>query len=63
MNISIMRVFFELRKLLHGDKKLETKMEKIEENTNYLFQIVFERIEKLEVEAPILPPKRQKLGI
>jgi len=63
VNISIIRVFFELRKLLHTEKKLESKLEKIEENTNILFQMVFKRIESLEANAPILSPHRRKVGI
>ena len=63
VNISIMRVFFELRKLMHQDRKLEGRLDKIEENANILFRVIFERIEKLEINLPMLPPNRRKIGI
>lgn len=63
VNIAIMRTFTKLRSLLAGDESLAEKMAKLEQGTDKLFRIVFERLDRLEAEAPILPPKRKKIGL
>jgi hypothetical protein len=61
VHISIIRVFFELRKALHMNSEFSDKLDLIERNTNNLFKIVFERLESLEDEHELAPPGR-KIG-
>lgn len=63
VNIAIMRTFTKLRELLANDETLSIRMHKLEKGTDRLFRIVFERLDKLEAEAPILPIKRKKIGL
>lgn len=63
VNIAVMRTFTKLRTLLAGDESLSERMAKLERGTDKLFRIVFERLDKLETEAPVLPPKRKKIGL
>ncbi|MBI2605099.1 MAG: ORF6N domain-containing protein [Deltaproteobacteria bacterium] len=63
VNIAIMRTFFKLRKLLAEDATLARKIQKAVSNSNKLFRVVFERLDRLEATAPILPPNRRKIGI
>ena len=63
VNISIMRTFTKLREFLANDESLSTRMHKLEKGTDRLFRIVFERLDKIEAEAPILPSKREKIGL
>jgi ORF6N domain len=63
VNIAIMRTFTRLREFLANDESLSIRMHKIEKGTDRLFRIVFERLDKLEAEAPILPSKRKKIGL
>lgn len=62
MIISIMRVFFELRKVVSQEAKLEVKLNKLQESTSELFQVVFERLDNFEIKNPILPVKCRKIG-
>ena len=63
VNISIIRVFIKLRKLLSEDESLSEKVYKIEKESGALFKIIFEKLGKLEEETPILPRKRKKIGL
>ena len=63
VNIAIMRTFTKLRELLATDESLSNRMHKLEKGTDRLFRIVFERLDKLEAETPILPNKRKKIGL
>lgn len=63
VNIAIMRTFTKLRALLANDESLSDRLSKLEQGTDTLFRIVFERLDKVESEAPILPPKRKKVGL
>ena len=63
VNIAIMRMFFELRKMMKYDDKLTTKFAELEKNTSQLFQLIFNRLDTLEVKATLLPPSRRKIGI
>tara|TARA_R110000868_G_scaffold117600_11_gene312370 strand:+ start:33146 stop:33670 length:525 start_codon:yes stop_codon:yes gene_type:complete len=64
VNISIMRIFTKLRSFLLLENKLEQRMDKLEDGTNYLFKIVFERLDDLDTSLkPVLPGNRKKIGI
>ena len=63
VNISIMRTFVKLRKLLLSDESIAEKISNLEKGTNKLFRIVFERLDKIERETPLLSPKRTKIGL
>jgi len=76
VNVSIMRIFVKMRKLLASDESLIDKMERLEKGTlefqkgvDKVFRIVFERldevnksIETLEINTPLLPKDRRKIG-
>ncbi|MHB8931168.1 MAG: ORF6N domain-containing protein [Melioribacteraceae bacterium] len=47
VNIAIMRTFVELRRMIDANKELLARIEKLEENYNAKFQIVFEAIKQL----------------
>lgn len=40
----------------------EAKIAALEKNTSALFKLVFERHERVEKRAPVLPPHRRKIG-
>ncbi len=61
-NIRIMRLFFELRKLIHRDPELVGKINKLEKDSNFLFEVILDRLEQLEIKIPVLPPDRNKIG-
>jgi hypothetical protein len=63
VNISIMRTFIKLRSFLAMESSLETKVNKLEEGTNKLFKIVFERLDSVEEATPALKPNRKKIGL
>jgi len=77
VNVSIMRTFVKMRKLLASDESLLDKIERLEEGTlefqkgvDKVFRIVFERldeanksIETLEINTPLLPKNRRKIGL
>ncbi len=63
VNISIMRIFNKIRNILAADETLAQRLLQLEKGTNQLFRIVFERLDKLEAETPILPHKRKKIGL
>jgi len=62
-NIRIMRTFFELRSWVSRDPKLAERMNKLEKDSNYLFEVVFLRLDQLEIKVPLLPTDRKKIGI
>ncbi|OFZ83068.1 MAG: hypothetical protein A2583_12670 [Bdellovibrionales bacterium RIFOXYD1_FULL_53_11] len=61
-NIRIMRLFFDLRKLVRANPHVKQKIEKLEKESNYLFKVVFQRLDQLEIKIPLLPPGRRKIG-
>jgi hypothetical protein len=61
-NIKIMRTFFELRTILDENSGLNKRVEKIELESSALFKLVFHRLEILEKNTPLFPPKRRKIG-
>ena len=63
VNIAIMRIFTKLRSFLLMEEKLNNRMDKLEDGTNKLFKIVFERLDALEDDLPTHPPNRKKIGI
>ena len=64
INISIMRIFTKLRSFLMLEKNLGERIDKLEEGTNYLFKIVFERLDNIEENlSPHLPEHRKKIGL
>jgi hypothetical protein len=68
VNISIMRIFTKLRSFLMMESNLEKRMDKLEQNTNQVFKIVFERLDGLEsdieeIVKPKLSPTRKKIGL
>jgi hypothetical protein len=62
VNIAVMRTFVKLRQLLLRES-LSDRMASLEKGTDQLFRVVFQRLDSLEATAPILPPKRRKIGI
>jgi len=63
ISISIVRIFIKMRQLLASDETLVDRVGKLEEGTDKLFRIVFERLGKVERNIPSLPKDRKKIGI
>ena len=64
VNVSIMRTFIMLRSFLAIENSLPEKVSKLEQGTNKLFKVVFERLDNLEEQIePKLDPHRRKIGI
>ncbi len=70
VNIAIMRAFVTMRTILMMDESLIDKIENLEKGTiefkrgvDEAFRIVFERLEILDAETPVLPPKRKRIGL
>lgn len=63
LNISIVRIFIKMRKLLASQESLAGRIEQLESGSDKLFRIVFERLDNLETKAPILPKERSKIGL
>jgi len=63
VNISIVRVFIKMRKLLLSEESLTDRIGKLEKGTDKLFRVVFERLDKLENDAPVLSKKRKRIGL
>lgn len=57
VNIQIMRTFTRLREMLMTHKDLKQKIEEMEKNYDYQFQIVFDAIKQL-LEPPEKPKRR-----
>jgi len=47
VNIQIMRAFFKLRRLIAGVDDLKSELEKLKDQTDQRFQIVFETLDQL----------------
>jgi hypothetical protein len=62
VNIAVMRTFIKLRQLL-VQEALSDRLTNLEKGTDKLFRVVFERLDNLDTELPILPKKRRKIGI
>lgn len=64
VNISIIRTFIKLRSFLAMESSLESRVNKLEQGTNKLFKIVFERLDSVEeVVETKLPSRRKKIGL
>lgn len=64
VNISIMRIFAKLRSFLLLEREINERMEKLEAETNEVFQVVFERLDAVEKTiTPRLSPHRKKIGL
>ncbi|MBT3583757.1 MAG: ORF6N domain-containing protein [Halobacteriovoraceae bacterium] len=63
VNISIMRIFTKLRSFLLLEKKMEERMDGLEQGSNILFKNVFERLDTLEENGRGLDSSRKKIGI
>jgi hypothetical protein len=64
VNVAIMRTFIKLRSFLAIENSLPEKVSRIEQGTNKLFKVVFERLDHLEDQIePKLDPKRRKIGL
>ena len=61
VNISIIRTFIRLRSFLSMESTLENKIDKLQEGTNKLFKIVFERLDSVEDATPALKPNGKPL--
>ena len=64
VNITIIRTFTKLRSYPIIEDSIESRVSKLEEGTNKLFKIVFERMDNYEeLLPPKLSPNRKKIGI
>ena len=64
VNISIMRIFARLRSFLLLEREINDRMDKLEAQTNGVFQVVFERLDAVEKTiTPKLAPHRKKIGL
>ena len=64
VNIAIMRIFTRLRSFLFLEKNITERMDNLEEGTNHLFKIVFERLDTIDKKLdPHLPEQRSKIGL
>jgi hypothetical protein len=62
VNIAVMRAFVKLRQILIQES-LSDRMQKFERNTDQVFRVIFQRLDTLERNTPVLPQKRRKIGI
>lgn len=63
VNVSIIRTFIKLRSFLAMENSLSKRVSKLEQGTNKLFKVVFERLDSIEEAAPTLKPNRKKIGL
>ena len=70
VNITIMRTFIKLRKIMLESQDVKEKLKSVEKGANRLFRIIFDRlgsVEKdvqiLKIEIPSLPLRRKKIGL
>ena len=64
INVSIMRIFTRLRSFLMLEKDLSERVTKLEQGTNQMFKVVFERLDNCEeMVTPKLPGNRKKVGL
>jgi hypothetical protein len=62
VNISIMRTFVKVRQILLQECLFD-RVANLEKGSDQLFKIVFQRLDTLEAETPILPPNRRKVEL
>jgi len=63
VNISIIRTFVKMRQLLASEESLSDRVGKLEKGTDKLFRIVFERLDEVERNSPLLPKERKRIGL
>lgn len=63
VNISIIRTFIKLRSFLAMEGALKERVNSLEQGTNKLFKVVFERLDAVEDATPALKPGRKKIGL
>ncbi len=64
INVSIMRIFTRLRSFLMLEKDLSERVTKLEQGTNQMFKVVFERLDNYEeMVTPKLAGNRKKVGL
>ena len=64
INVSIMRIFTRLRSFLMLEKDLSDRVTKLEQGTNQMFKVVFERLDNYEeMVTPRLQGNRKKVGL
>ena len=63
VNIAIMRTFTKLRSFLAMESSLKEDVDQLKKDTNYLFKIVFERLDDLDEGLPEHPKDRSRIGI
>lgn len=64
INISIMRTFTKLRSFYALESTLKEEVGQFKKETNQLFKIVFEKLDKYEEQlVPKLAPHRKKIGL
>jgi len=64
INVSIMRIFTRLRSFYMLEKDLSERVTKLEQGTNQMFKVVFERLDNYEeMVTPRLPGNRKKVGL
>jgi ORF6N domain len=63
VNIAIMRIFTKMRSFLMLEEQLNSRVTKLEEGTNKMFQVVFERLDSIEdLKPPKLSDRKKKIG-
>lgn len=60
VNIAIMRIFTKLRSFLLLEDQMNSRISKLEEGTNKMFKVVFERLDNVEEAIESRPPRRKK---
>lgn len=64
INIAIMRTFTKLRSFLAMESNKTARLDKLEEGTNRLFKVVFQRLDDLEDSLTPKPStRRRKIGL
>ncbi len=64
VNISIIRTFIKLRSFLAMESIIESRVTKLEQGTNKLFKVVFERLDSVEESVDIeIPTRRKRIGL
>lgn len=64
VNIAIMRIFTRLRSFLAMENNLSDRINNLEDGTNKLFKVVFERLDSIEeLTETKIPMRRKKIGL
>jgi hypothetical protein len=63
VNISIMRIFFQLRSFLLMEEKLNKRIDQLESGVNKIFKVVFQRLDAVDDATPALKPTRKRIGL